>query len=54
MLAVDTSIYSEAAAQALVLQARPEYMELCVFHVVVPLVIIAYNFGPCNCHHCEG
>ena len=44
LLAVDDSKYSEAAAQAVVRQMRPEGAEVCVFHVVVPLVIIPYSY----------
>jgi nucleotide-binding universal stress UspA family protein len=44
LLAVDDSKYSEAAAQAVVWQMRPEGAEVCVFHVVVPLIIIPYGY----------
>jgi nucleotide-binding universal stress UspA family protein len=44
LLAVDDSKYSEAAAQAVVRQMRPEGAEVCVFHVVVPLLIIPYGY----------
>lgn len=44
LLAVDDSKYSEAAAQAIVRQMRPEGAEVCVFHVVVPLLIIPYGY----------
>jgi nucleotide-binding universal stress UspA family protein len=44
LLAVDDSKYSEAAVQALGRQMRPEGAEVCVFHVVVPLVIIPYSY----------
>jgi nucleotide-binding universal stress UspA family protein len=44
LLAVDDSKYSEAAAQTVVRQVRPEGAEVCVFHVVVPLVIIPYGY----------
>jgi nucleotide-binding universal stress UspA family protein len=44
LLAVDDSKYSEAAAQAIVRQMRPEDAEVCVFHVVVPLLIIPYGY----------
>ena len=44
LLAVDDSKYSEAAAQAVVRQMRPEAAEVCVFHVVVPLLLIPYGY----------
>jgi nucleotide-binding universal stress UspA family protein len=44
LLAVDDSKYSEAAAQAIVRQMRPEGAEVYVFHVVVPLLIIPYGY----------
>jgi nucleotide-binding universal stress UspA family protein len=44
LLAVDDSKYSEAAAQTVVRQVRAESVEVCVFHVVVPLVIIPYGY----------
>ncbi len=44
LLAVDDSKYSEVAAQVLVRQMRPEGAEVCVFHVVVPLLIIPYGY----------
>jgi nucleotide-binding universal stress UspA family protein len=44
LLAVDDSRYSEAAAQAVVRQMRPEGAEVCVFHVVAPLLIIPYDY----------
>ena len=44
LLTVDDSKYSEAAAQAVVRQMRPESAEVCVFHVVVPLLIIPYSY----------
>ncbi|MFI5058291.1 MAG: universal stress protein [Candidatus Acidiferrales bacterium] len=44
LLAVDDSKYSEAATQAVVRQMRPEGAEVCVFHVVVPPVIIPYAY----------
>jgi nucleotide-binding universal stress UspA family protein len=44
LLAVDDSKYSEAATQAIVRQMRPEDAEVCVFHVVVPLLIIPYGY----------
>ena len=43
LLAVDDSKFSEAAAQAVVRQMRPD-AEVCVFHVVVPLLIIPYGY----------
>jgi nucleotide-binding universal stress UspA family protein len=44
LLAVDDSKYSEAAAQAVVRQMRPEGAEVCVFHAVVPLLVIPYGY----------
>jgi nucleotide-binding universal stress UspA family protein len=44
LLAVDDSKFSEATAQAVVRQMRPEGVEVCVFHVVVPLLIIPYGY----------
>jgi nucleotide-binding universal stress UspA family protein len=44
LLALDDSKYSEAAAQAIVRQMRSEGAEVCVFHVVVPLLIIPYGY----------
>ena len=38
LLGVDDSKYSEAVAQAIVRQMRPESVEVCVFHAVVPLL----------------
>jgi hypothetical protein len=43
LLAVDDSKYSEAVAQAIVRQMRPEGAEVCVFHAIVPLLIISYG-----------
>jgi nucleotide-binding universal stress UspA family protein len=44
LLAIDDSKWSEAATHALIWQMRPENVEVCVFHVVVPLVIIPYDY----------
>jgi nucleotide-binding universal stress UspA family protein len=44
LLAVDDSRYSEAAVQAVIRQMRREGAEVCVFHVVAPLVIIPYAY----------
>ncbi len=44
LLAVDDSKCSEAATKAVVQQMRREETEVCVFHVVAPLVIIPYNY----------
>jgi nucleotide-binding universal stress UspA family protein len=44
LVAVDDSKYSEAAARAVVRQMRPEGAEVCVFHVVVPLLLIPYAY----------
>ncbi len=43
LLAIDDSKCSEAAAQALIQQMRRENVEVCVFHVVVPLIIVPYS-----------
>jgi len=40
LLAIDDSKYSEAATQAVLQQVRPEHGEVCVLHVVKPLLII--------------
>jgi nucleotide-binding universal stress UspA family protein len=44
LLAADDSKCSEAAAQAVVQQMRREGAEVCVFHVVAPLIIIPYGY----------
>lgn len=44
LLTVDDSKYSEAAAHAIVRQMLLEGAEVCVFHVVVPLLIIPYAY----------
>jgi nucleotide-binding universal stress UspA family protein len=40
LLAIDGSRFSEAATQAVIRQMRPEQTEVCVFHVVEPLLLI--------------
>jgi nucleotide-binding universal stress UspA family protein len=44
LVAVDDSKFSEAAARAVVRQMQPEGAEVCVFHVVVPLLLIPYAY----------
>ena len=44
LLAVDDSNFSEAAAQAVITQMRPESTEVCVLHVVEPLLLIPYYY----------
>ena len=44
LLAVDDSKCSEAATQAVRQQMRREGAEVCVFHVVAPLIIIPYGY----------
>ncbi len=44
LLAIDDSKYSEAVKQAVVWQFRPEQTEVCVLHVVAPLIIIPYSY----------
>ena len=44
LLAIDDSKYSQAAADLVVRQMRPEGVELCVFHAVAPLVVIPYDY----------
>jgi len=44
LLAIDDSKYSQAAADLVVRQMRPEGAEVCVFHAVAPLVIIPYDY----------
>jgi nucleotide-binding universal stress UspA family protein len=44
LLAVDDSEYSEAATQAVMRQMLPEGAEVCVFHVVAPLILIPYGY----------
>ena len=44
LLAVDDSKFSEAAAQAVITQMRPEQTEVCVLHVVEPLLLIPYYY----------
>jgi nucleotide-binding universal stress UspA family protein len=39
LLAIDDSIFSEAATQAVIQQIRPENVEVCVLHVVKPLLL---------------
>lgn len=40
LLAIDDSKFSEAATQAVILQMRPEQAEVCVLHIVEPLLLI--------------
>ena len=40
LLAVDDSRFSEAATQAVIRQIKPEQAEVCVLHVVEPLLLI--------------
>jgi nucleotide-binding universal stress UspA family protein len=40
LLAVDDSRFSEAATQAVIRQIRPEQAEVCVLHIVEPLLLI--------------
>ncbi len=44
LLAIEDAKYAEAAVHALVRQIRPEGAEVCVFHVVAPLIIIPYGY----------
>jgi nucleotide-binding universal stress UspA family protein len=44
LLAIDDSKYSQAAADLVVRQMRPQGAEVCVFHAVAPLVIIPYGY----------
>jgi len=44
LLTIDDSTCSEAATEMLVHQIRPESSDVCVFHVVVPLVLIPYKY----------
>lgn len=44
LLAIDDTKYSQAATDLVVRQMRPEDAEVCVFHVVPPLVIIPYDY----------
>lgn len=44
LLAIEDAKYAEAAVHALVRQIRPEGAEVCVFHVVAPLVVIPYGY----------
>lgn len=43
-LAIDDSKFSEAAIQAVIQNMRPEQTEVCVLHVVEPLLLIAPEF----------
>lgn len=40
LLAIDGSKFSEAATQAVIRQIRPEQAEVCVLHIVEPLLLI--------------
>ena len=44
LLAIDDSKYSEAATDVLVQQIRRETSEVYVFHVVVPPILIPYDY----------
>jgi nucleotide-binding universal stress UspA family protein len=44
LLPIDDSRCSEAATQSLLQQFRPENAELCVLHVVEPLLLIPYPY----------
>lgn len=44
LLAVDDSKFSEAAIEMVMRQMRPEGTEVCVLHVVEPLVLIPYYY----------
>jgi nucleotide-binding universal stress UspA family protein len=44
LLAIDDSRFSEAATQAVLQQMRPEHTEVCVLHVVKPLLLISYAY----------
>lgn len=44
LLAIDDSKYSEEAARAVVAQIRSSDAEVCVLHVVTPLIIIPYDY----------
>jgi nucleotide-binding universal stress UspA family protein len=44
LLAIDDSKYSEAAMQAIVQQMRPEVGDVCILHVVKPLLIIPRSY----------
>lgn len=44
LLAVDDSKFSEAATEAVIRQMRPEQTEVCVLHVVEPLLLIPYYY----------
>jgi len=44
LAAVDDSKFSEAAVQAVIGQMRPEDTEVCVLHVVEPLLLIPYYY----------
>ena len=41
LLAVDDSRFSEVATQAVIRQIRPEQAEVCVLHIVEPLLLIS-------------
>jgi nucleotide-binding universal stress UspA family protein len=40
LLAIDESKFSEAAAQAVIRQIKPDGVEVCVLHVVEPLLLL--------------
>lgn len=40
LLAIDDSKFSQAATQAVIRQTRPEQAEVCVLHVIEPLLLI--------------
>ena len=44
LLTTEDAKYAEAAVRALIRQIRPEGAEVCVFHVVAPLVVIPYGY----------
>jgi nucleotide-binding universal stress UspA family protein len=44
LLAVDDSKFSEAAIETVMRQMRPEQTEVCVLHVVEPLLLIPYYY----------
>ena len=40
LLAIDDSQFSEAATQMVIRQMRPEEVEVCILHVVEPLLLV--------------
>ncbi len=44
LLAIDDSKFSEAAAQAVIQQMRPDRTDVLVLHVVEPLLLIPYEY----------